>query len=154
MVNSQVTKEIIDELKLDQNVDQIPTAIPVIEVGVQSVKRGLNKSQSISNATSATIYATPTDQDFYLTGANLTFVRDATATSTLFNITYYDENGVQTNLLTFAGVTLNLGYGATQTPPMHPIKVKRGTNINLVSSTNNANFKATGQIYGFLDEIL
>jgi hypothetical protein len=153
MVNSQVTREIVEALKLDINVQAIPSPIPVIEVGVKQVKRGMNRSQSLANATSGTIFTTPVDQDFYITGANLTFVRDATATSALFNISYTDEGGQSQNILTFAGVTLNLGYGATQTPPMHPIKVARGTNINLNSSTNVGNFKVTAQVYGFIDEV-
>lgn len=153
MANWQVTQEIIQALKLDINVDKIPQPIPVVEVGVQSIKKGVSASQSCTNATTATVYTTPTDRDFYITGGNLTFVRDATATSALFGLGYTDENGGSQNLLTFAGVTLNACWGSTQTPQMHPIKVKRGTNIVITSSTNVGNFKATGQIYGFIDEM-
>lgn len=153
MVNSQVVAEIVNALKLDQQVDNIPNPIPVIEVGVQSIKKGISRSQSAANATQTLIYATPTNADFYLTGGNLTFQKDATATSTLFNIAYVDENNQAQNLLTFGLVTLNAGVGSTQTPPFHPIKCARGSNITINSSTNTGNFKTTGQIYGYIDEV-
>jgi len=153
MVNSQMIKEVVDAFKLDLNTEIIPTVIPVCEVNPKFTKMGISRSQSLTNATANTIYTTPATQDFYLTGGCLSFVRDATATSTLFNIQYYDEHGQTQNLLTFAGVTLTAGSGAAATPLFNPIKVQRGTIISINSSTNTGNFKVTAQVYGYIDEV-
>lgn len=153
MVNTQVIEEIEDALKIDRRVERAPSPLPVIEVGVKSIKNCITASQSNTSATSATLFTTSNDCDTYLTGASLTWIRDASATSTLFAIYYVDENGLNKILLSVGGITLTAGSGSTITPPMHPIKLKRGSNVTITSTTNVANFKLTGQIYYFIDEI-
>jgi hypothetical protein len=154
MVNSQVVAEIANALKIDQSVERVPLPIPVVEVGVKNNKNGFNASNSLTNGTSATIIAAPADQDLYITGATLSVIRDNAAVYGLVSIKYYPISGVQTILLSFGALATTANTLVTAvTPPMHPILIKRGTAITLVADNGTGNFKATGQIYGFLDEL-
>lgn len=155
MTNSQVIKETVEAFKIDTNVSAIPNAIPVIEVGVKSVKNGLSFSSTLVNATSTTLFTFPSDRDTYLTGAMITFVRDALATSELFAITYVPaEDTANRTIVNYAGVTLTAGNGSATTPQFHPIKVKRGSVVTITSTTNTGNFKVTGLIYFFYDDVV
>jgi hypothetical protein len=153
MVNSQIVKETTEAFKLDRNIDTFPVVVPVVEVGVKSVKEGLSRSTSLVNATSATLYTAPSDQDCYLTGATLSLIKDVTATTTTIAIQYVDINGANQNILSIGSITLTVHTSQVVTPNMHPIKLLRGSAVTITSATNVATFKANGQIYFFLDEV-
>jgi len=157
MVNSQVISEIVNALKIDIRTTPIPNAIPVIEVGTKQTKNGFSGSNSLTNGTSATIYTADSTRDTYITGATLSTVRDATAVYGLVSVKYIPFEGSTTavNILSLGGITLTAHPLVTAvTPTMHPIKIARGSNVTLVSDSATGNFKATGQIYGFIDEVI
>lgn len=124
--------------------------IPTIEVNPFLVKiADICKTSSAINATSATIYTTPTDVDFYLTAACLSIIKDNTATSVSSYISF-NVNGVSCSICRIAGLTLTPQNSVV---PMdfnqHPIKVDRGAVIAINNSTNVANCSAFGTIVGF-----
>jgi hypothetical protein len=155
--NSELIKELQGSTKI-QTMSGLPTIlssniVPTIEINPKIVKNGSNISQSLANATSSGFtFTAPTDRDMYITGANLTFVRDATATSTKFAVTYVNDLGATITLLSFGGVTLNAGSGSTQTPAMHPIKIQRGSTMTITSTSATGNFSINAQIYYFIDD--
>lgn len=123
-----------------------------MEVNPKLLRRiNITKSADANNATSATIYTTPTDQDFYLVAAYLATIKDATATSTSERI-LATINGASTNILRFLSFTLTAETRDTQITLPIPVKIDRGTTITVNNGTGNANISTTGGIYGYVDE--
>lgn len=111
------------------------------------------KGGTLSNATSFTVYTTPTIGDFYLTGAHLTYIKDATSTATTLSLTVVpkDQN-VASPLLRFATFTLTAGNDSESISLNPPILLARNSTILVTSDTAVANIKAQGQIVGYVDE--
>lgn len=105
-----------------------------------------------SNTTSTTIYTTPTDKDFYLVGAILSFVKDGTSTSTSSSITATIGGVSNKVILRLATLTLTAERGQISYNPSIPIKIDRGTNIAVTNSSGTANITARGVIHGYTVE--
>jgi len=141
--------------KTDIQVEKIPAALPVIEVGLKGSKcaqvvRGL----VLTNATAGTIYTTPTDQDFYLTFASLTFKTATTGLMTQITLKVV-INTLSQNILgavNFAA-TGTTGPTAVFNCGNHPIKIDRGTTIEILMDAANDKDRAYGTINGYLDEV-
>lgn len=106
------------------------------------------RSTQAVNATAATIYTTPTDQDFYLTAANLAVMKDATSTS-LFSSIQVLINGAQQRTLRLNTITLTADSRSQEISFPVPIKIDRGTNITIENNTGIANITTGATIYGF-----
>lgn len=156
--NSDLSKEVIAGAKIQTSRDVIPNQIadkvvPVMEVNPKLLRR-INTfgAGTASNATSATVYTTPTDRDFFLTAAVFSMIKDATSTSTLSNlITTID--GASVNLIRIPGFTLTAQSGSISISFPQPIKIDRGVTIRLNNTTNVANITCTATIFGFIDEM-
>jgi len=152
--NSDLTKELVEGAKIQTSKDSIPSqladkVVPVMEVNPRLLRRiNFTKDGTASNATTATIFTTPTDKDFFITNAMLTWVKDVTATSLSSFITAFID-GVNRPILTIGGFTLTPLNDTVTITFNTPIKVDRNTNIAVTNSTNVANTKATGIIYGY-----
>lgn len=159
--NSDLFKELKDGGKIQQLKDDIPNQlaekiVPVMEVNPKFFRRcNLIKRGSASNATSATVYTTPTDRDFFLCAACLSVVKDATATSVLSTIRVFPEgagSATTQDILVVGGISLTAQSEIVSISLPYPIKVERGSNIVITNSTNVGNVLATGSIIGFLVE--
>jgi hypothetical protein len=104
-----------------------------------------------SNSTSGTIYTTPSDKDFYLTNCAISVTKDATSTSTGSDI-QVTINGVTFQILTLATLTLTAQNMSNSMDFSNPIKIDRGTPIQILNATNVANVRAVGNIVGFTTE--
>jgi hypothetical protein len=152
MVNSQVVTEIVNALKTDIRVENIPTPIPVIEVGIKSIKNSLTAHNTLSNAVSATILTTSAVADTYITHVQLSYIKDVT--STCANITIdTSQNGQSKKLVNIACLSLTAQTGEVFLVFKHPIKVDRSSIINITSTTNVANINVTATIGYFIDEV-
>jgi hypothetical protein len=154
--NSNLTKEIVDGAKLQLSQGQIPSelaekVIPVMEVNPKLLRiANIVKSTSATNSTSAIIYTTPTDKDFYLTGANISNIKSALSTSTFSAINVILKGANVSNiLLNLTGITLTAANGAYSQNFIPPILLKRGSEITITNSTNVAEIKSSGQIIGY-----
>lgn len=152
MVNSQQVKELVDALKLDRNVEKIPAAIPVVETNPKLLKNLLINSNTASNATSATVFSTPATQDYYLCAFTLSWCKDATATATLCALNVTVDGAVKITGR-ISGITLVATEQTLSVTLPHPIKVDRGTNINITNNNNVANVVASATIFGYIDEV-
>jgi len=157
MVNSQVIKETVDAFKLDLNTESVPNAIPVVEVGIKSSKSSFPKTFTKSTTGSATIYTTPTDQDFYITALAVSLMKDATcdvADGGSFSITA-QVNGIVTQLIGIPLFTLTAQDGELALSfGNHPMKVDRGTTILIATNTFSAGkMTRIGYVHGYLDEV-
>ena len=155
--NSQLTKELTQGAKIQVSRDSIPTqladkVVPVMEVNPKLLRRSnIVKTGTANNATTTTVYTIPTTQDFYLTSATLSMIKDVTATSVESTLTATVE-GVDTKLMSIVGITLTVQDDQMTLSFPIPIKIDRGTNIRVTNSTNVANCKAIACIHGYLDE--
>ncbi len=152
MVNSQVIAEIVDAYKLDRLQDNIPSPVPVIEVGNKLVKAVIPAFTIVTNGTSGTMLTTSATNDTYITGAMLHIIKDASATSTSIRLSA-TVGGVVKNILIIGGITLTAQNENSQISLSHPIKVDRNTNVVVTSTTNTGNFVASGVIYYYVDEV-
>lgn len=134
--NSELLKGMQDSAKLQTIRDRIPDQladkiVPVMEVNpkllrVCNIVRGANKATTAS----ATLYTTPTDKDFYLTGIALSYTKNVTcdtATGAL-NVTVYIDGALQT-LFSLAKLTLTAEEKTGSITFPIPVKLDRNTPI-------------------------
>jgi hypothetical protein len=147
--NNEVSKSIYQALNLDSSDEAPNTAVnllsPTIEVNPILVKFPDVCLYTTGTGTQ-TIYTTPTDRDFYLTGAWISAVNGGANTG-LLTIIEATINGTNRIIL---GVALIFQVANGQSSTMnftHPIKVDRGTAILLNNVGTPLN--AVGGIIGF-----
>ena len=109
------------------------------------------RSGTATNSTTATIYTTPTNQDFYLTAVTLSYIKDVTSTSTSSAITATID-GITQSILRIPQISVTVGSGTMSLSFPIPIKLDRGFNIAVVNATNIANISANGCIIGYLTD--
>lgn len=153
--NSDLTKELTKGAGLQTSKDVIPNQIaekvvPVMEVNPKLLRVvNVHQRNTATNATSATIYTTPADRDFYLTGLTISMIKDATATSTSSFISVY-INGLQNQIAHIVSLTLTPQYAAYSKDFTVPIKLDRNTAIVIGNATNVANITSSGTIQGYI----
>jgi hypothetical protein len=133
--------------------DTIPPQVGEIFVPVINVGPVVNivKSAACVNATVQTAWTTPTDKDFYLTAVHLTMVKDATATSTYSRI-LATINGNAYSILYIPGFTLTAQSQIMVANFNPPIKIDKGTDLQLQNATTVGNVTSEGLFFGFTRE--
>ncbi len=122
------------------------------EVNPQLTMNGHSATAILSNGTTQTILAAATDRDYYITGASLSVVRDATAALTAASISVTNEFGAVISILQIPGLTLTAGDNTVSTVFRNPIKILRNTAVNVLSNSATANFRAAAQISYYYDD--
>jgi len=122
---------------------------PIVDVGPTA---RISKYATATNATSATIYTTPADKDFYITDLSLAVQTDATATNTEYSIRCTIDGVIQ-RILVLPRITLVAGYASVAWNLSRHIKVDRNTTITASTANNTANFAVTGCILGYTVEV-
>lgn len=153
--NREIIQELSDTFKLNPLTDNLPkTVIPTIQPTYDVNNRVMIiKNAGLTNATTSTSFQTLNDgqKSFYIKAISLAFIKDASATTTFIGI-QGTIDGVVMTLLSFPSITLTAHNGANA---IHfagkGIKLDRGTNVNIVSTTNTANFIARGEIVGYYE---
>lgn len=142
---------------IQQNVDKTPNElaekiVPTFETNPKMLRVCEIVLGSLAqNATSATIYTTPTDRDFYLTAANISNIQDATATSTASSLKVYPKGQTSQQVLMTIGSLGGVNSGTIANQFVPPILLERGKTIDLTNTTANANVKVNGSIVGYID---
>lgn len=156
--NTKLISELKEGAKLQQLRDIIPSqlaekVVPVMEVNPKLLRRtNILRSSSRSTTTNGlTIYTTPTNQDFYLTYAQLNYMTDAAADNTTLRLTCTID-GATRDILTVCKQTLTATSGNIILPLQYPIKIDRGTNIQLVMAFTVGASIAYPVIGGYVDE--
>ncbi len=154
--NTDLFKELKDGIKIQQMRDVIPSqlaekVVPVMEVNPKLLRRiNVMKKGAASNATSSTIYTTPTDKDFFLTNATICAWKDVTAVaaSQRLNVTI---DGAVTPIFTIETLTLTAIQPVTASLNFScPLKIDRGTGISVTNDNATANTKVAATIFGYL----
>lgn len=100
----------------------------------------------------ATVYTTPTDKDFYLSGFTVSYEADAACDTTAIDMrTTVEGNTVY--IIELAKLTLTAGRETVPVTLRFPIKIDRGANITLNSSFTVGNIRFTAQIFGYTEEV-
>lgn len=145
--NADATRIIRDgaKLTLSEGFPQVllPNVVPVMDM-TPRFHRVVN---IVRNGTSAsTIYAVPSDRDFYLTYASLSAAQAATGTGVSISITVVID-GVTRNLMDIATVSLQACTENVFNSFMPPVKIDRGSNI--VLSASGSYDRLRGNIAGY-----
>lgn len=152
--NSDTLKELREASQLQQASEPTPTAlsqqvVAVMEVNPKLLRRANTvKSGTASNALTQTIFTTPTDFDFYITGACLSMIKDATSQSVISTISAF-VNGANQRVLAISGITLTAQADTIYATFSPPLKVDRGTAITVTNSNLTANVRADASIIGY-----
>lgn len=155
--NSQLSKELVEGAKIQTSFDKIPTqladkVVPVMEVNPKAFRIcNICKRSEASNATTATVYVTPADKDFFISDSILSVIKDVTSTSVLSFITCVID-GQTVSINTIAGITLTPQAQQSNMSYNKPIKVDRGTNIVLNNNAAVANIRSSACIIGYTTE--
>ncbi len=148
--NTSVAQDMnrIFDLKGEQTneVSDIISPVVIIKRSPDIIKKG-----TASNATSGTAYTTPSDKDFYLTNVMLSVTKDVTATSAETAATVI-LNGITVSILSLSTLTLTAQNMSGSLNFANPVKVDRGTAIQVTNTTNQANVRAMINIVGFTTE--
>jgi len=159
MVNSQVMREISDELKIDERIEKIPNPIPVVEVGLKLSKTA-KVASGVMSAT-GTLAIIPSSGgltsrgDVYLTGLSCSLIKDAAcdaATGTIFvsctidGASYY-ITAIPIIALTAQSENRNISFS-------HPIKLDKNTAVAFTSTYAAGVMVRACSIYYYTDEII
>lgn len=121
--------------------DEVGDIIPVVPV--------LPVCRIVRSSASGTVYTTPSDKDFYLTGFSMSFSKDVAATGSVMTLSAIID-GVSQVLHRFAAITLTAERDSIAIDLSFPIKIDRGTNITIgLTGTFNS---APAAIRGYTQE--
>lgn len=158
ITNSDTIKELQEAAGL-QFAMSIPkgiseTIIPTIEINPKLLRNvTIVRTASLVNGTAATIYTTPIDQDFYLTYAQVSLIKNAinTGVQTYLSCTPFGEAAA--TLLRIAGLTTTAQTSIIAIPFIPPIRLARNTTITINNDTGDGAISAGACIAGFIDNI-
>jgi len=123
---------------------------PIATIAIEP-KCNIIKSTTCSNATSATIFTTPADKDFYLTAVCLSTVQDATSTNTRSQI-QINVDGVTGAIVTLSFITLTAGRGEIFVSLDKPVKLDRNSAVRITHTTAVANCTSNASAIGYTVE--
>lgn len=152
--NSDLTKGLINSAKLQTSKDKVPNQIadkvvPVIEVNPKLLRTCNILRYGSATTTGATIYTTPSDQDFYLCGASVSVIKDVTSASTSSYLQITPEDGLTQRVLLISGITLTAQDDSISVDFSRPILLKRSSTIAVGNSSAVGNIKTDASIWGY-----
>lgn len=153
--NSNLTKEIIEGARLQQQQGSIPQelaekVIPVMEVNPKLLRSCNIVYGTVNGANGATtIYTTPTDKDFYLVAANLNNTSDAACDNTNIQLVVTTENGVSEQLIYLTKISLTAFNDSISLSLPIPLKLKRNSTITIEQTFTVGVSRSGGSIVGY-----
>lgn len=114
------------------------------------------RAASATTTSSGTIFTTPTDKDFYLTGVQFGFVKDAAcdAANTTTPAVLITIDGVSVTVVRLPTITLTAQNQSVFVSLPTPIKIDRGTTISIQSTSYTVGvFNRNAVIYGYTEEV-
>ena len=111
----------------------------------------LVKYGTTSVTTSSNLLTTPSQKDFYITFAHITFKKDVTSDLSSCNI-QGSVNGATVRLLSFECLAATAENQSINITFPYPIKIDRNTNISLTGSFTAGTATKTAVIGGFILE--
>lgn len=155
--NSNLSEELRDVFKLQQNVDGSISNIagqivPVVDVNPKHARVvSFSKTATASNSTSSNIILSTefTGKRIFLTGGCLSLIKDASSTSTYSRIRVYFPDGSAQTIALIVGISLTANSGSMAFSFNTPLEIKQGQVAVVENSTNIANISAGAVLYGY-----
>lgn len=156
--NTDTIKRILDDAGIQISIDDVPQELArkIVPVLISNPLRIANviKSSNRSVTGLGTVFITPTDKDFYLTNAWVSFDCNATADSTSYFITATNSEGLLINLGILNKQTLTARNGELVLSYPTPLLLSRGTAINISQTFSVGASSIAGGISGYTVETL
>lgn len=114
----------------------------------------IETASASASGTNTVIFTTPSDRDFYLTSAGMSFIKDAACDTAngVFTLKVY-VNGAQKNLLNLPILTLTAQSMETSQSFNIPVKLDRSTTVTLNYATHTAgNYLRQGRVSGIVED--
>lgn len=146
--NNTTLLQIREALGLQQATDKIPIPIPVVEVNPRLLRQCNIVKANQSTGATVTVYTTPSDRDFYICAATLSFQKDAASTCTYSSLTITID-GTSVSLLRVTGIASTVQNDSVTISLPFPLKIDRGTNIQIAHAVNSATVQSQATIIGF-----
>jgi len=154
--NSDLSKEIVQGARLQQNRDIIPNqlaekVVPVMEVNPTILKYcNVFVHGSTSATGSMTVYTTPSDKDFYLCGVDMSYSKTAACdvASGYLTFTVAPKEGV-TAYLTFPVVTLTAEKDTKSVTFTRPILLRRNVALAFTGTYTAGNMYRNCSVWGY-----
>ncbi len=127
----------------------LPNIQPTIEIVPRT---NIVRGTTLTSATSANIFTTPTDKDFYLTSVNLSFIKDANSTMNNMQISVTVDGDTNIPIVAFPGITLTAASDSTRMVYVPAVKVDRGTAILIQTNSAVGIHVGKGSITGYTIE--
>jgi len=144
-----------DLLGLQSGADKVPTEIsntiqPIVDIVPHRTTIARHTTRT-TTTTGLTLFATPTDKDFFLTYAHLSVTKDVSNdnTNTQIQVTIDGANRVINSITT---QTLTVANGVSNESFAYPIKIDRGSDIKLVMVFAAGTMIGVPRIGGFILE--
>jgi len=157
--NKNLIKGIIDGLNIQLNQSAVPVeyaekVVPTFETNTKLLRRcNIVKQGARTTNGSSTLYATPTDKDFYLCSFWLQNISSATADNVSISLLATIE-GISTAIIYFNKPTLTLFQETLQVSVPFPIRLDRGTNVTISSTFTLGTSNTSAVIIGYTDDDL
>jgi hypothetical protein len=153
-MNSSLIQETKNAFKINLGTEQIPKAIPVVEVGDKSVKNLRHSDVTVTNATSGSIIsaASHAQQDYYLVGFRFQVVKDAGANSTDFALVLTSDQSTLYFKKLLTAATIEEKDVTVMFPTGHAIKIDKNTAVTVSNQSGTANIKIFCEIFYYVDE--
>jgi len=159
ITNSDTVKELQEaaglQFAMDMEEKDIQKLIvPTIEINPKLLRFcNIVRNATASNATTATIFTTPANQDFYLIAAQMSMIKDASATSLASSIDLTPEGAQLASIMVIRGISLTAQNDSLTISFPVPLKLERNTTITINNTTATATVVSSGMIVGFIDYI-
>jgi hypothetical protein len=155
--NNTILKNIADAFGIQTtSTEAIPSTIatdiqPIVNVG--NIFSTVVKSSTCTNSLATNMYTTPATQDFYLTGASLSVIKDTTATSLFSFIQVTLADNTTCNILQLPGITLTAQSASISISLPFPVKLARGLSVYVQNGTNVGNVTSSATITGYVNSL-
>ena len=136
--SKEVIDKISDELKIQPSME-IPRELGKniqlnYDVNPLRFVNEINIINRTTTASAATVFTTPSDRDFFLTGVTLANVSDATADNTTIALNITLESGVVVSIILLRKLTTTAFDKVVTNDFTIPIKLLRGSPITFINA--------------------
>jgi hypothetical protein len=138
--NEKIPNETLDKVQLTYSLNKKYSSF------------SLGFGQSTTGVSTATLPLVSPGSETYITGLNLSFIKDAACDIATGNLTLsvvLDQSGVSTNIIRLSVLTLTAQSENVSLSLPYPLKVKNNTNISVTGSFTLGNCRRDYNIIGF-----
>jgi hypothetical protein len=155
VTRSSIVNGMCETLGLQPGSDAIPRTIensikPVVDINIRNSTTFFSDNRSVTTS-GATLFQTPIRNDFFITSAMISITKDATSDGIIAYLSIFN-GGTAKRFMQVPMQTATAGTFMISLSFPYPIKVDRGTNIQIVSAFAAGTQVTFTQITGYILE--